>query len=987
MSIELPLRELERILENIWQFFFHVPAPSWLLPTVITLAILSATGLLKVLLDVVKSLYKAIRHLIGRFTYDQDTKDFIRVRSLFANHLIREVIDLNIKADWNDFHYVALEAEVEVDPALDVGIGHANPIVIVWWFLRRLPRALLRITPAARVEKNLVIAIQRSKSRAFLVIGDPGTGKTVSLRHLFLRMAEDCAASRAKNAVIPIYLNLKRLNAESRKSNSVQSELTADKVRAWILKELSDGQDRSINEFLARNFESILNRGQFFFIFDSFDEIPAVMDALEETEVVQLYAQALDRFLHGTHGCRGLVASRPYRSPRTFIGQKLTIRPLPDKRIKEALGKYLIQERPLAEQLWHQLVYQRDDLLSVARNPFYLSLLARYVKDNANLPARQYDLFEYFIQSRASSDEERLRTFGLTADELINRASVLAYAMTQATEIGLEAQESQLSTILSEYVPSVSWCDAAQVKSLLGGLAYSKLGYVSQERSATEGTFSFIHRRFHEYLTARYIRGNPESVPLASVAEDNRWREVLVLLAEVLPQNQLEGIVSISQAAIATGIQSVPGTPGQRKGIEALRFLRDGFRSRLDDLPKVLRQLCSLFIGKQFIEGNLLDQKRAVENIIVADDDSIPTILTAALNSDSTWIRDVALRSCRNVSHSSTTLEKGVRAYLYEQYSTLRLLRDVANYRSIFSSSTSLSTAGIFVNLAWLVSLAQIILLVLVTGYWLLNGFGQPVFFIPVLLIVAIVVALRRIYGRGVRLFRYIGNTWVILCLLTVAYLATTGITRADVLRVELLRQVILDCVVAGMFFGLDRGLETLTGRFPKNLRELFSLPLIRIPQLVMRVVILIVVFFISAEFLPRLVGSFMNSVLGESTVNILELVLLVIFVVSSVAILMLAVASGVVRLIHDQVLLTVLFAQSNRRPSNGMEVIQELHNFKTIDGKTRFIHAVPRWLPYALDTKLVLAEADKQDRMTRDALYQLVEIWEDSEPKSLITT
>lgn len=1107
-------------VEKAWQAVFGTQAPTWLLPAVVILALGSATGLLRLFSDAVKWFYKVISGFTRRFVYNQDTKDFIQVRGRFAKHLISEVERLNRETDWSDFYYVALEAEVEADPALDIESGHTTPLTRLWRFLGRLPRALLRITPSPRVEKNLVHAIQRSKSQAFLVIGDPGTGKTVSLRHLFLNMTEECASSNAKEAIIPIYLNLKRFTTELSPNDGVatvphhtqlanlrrdleaglsdqefrticaevnvdyddlptagraykmrelvtyldrrgrideliqacrrlrpdvlwqdignmtqpSARLTADKVREWILKELAHDQDRSVHEFLARNFESILNRGQFFFIFDSFDEIPAVMDAVEETEIVQSYAQALDRFLHGTHGCRGLVSSRPYRAPRTFLGQKLMIRPLPNRRIKEALEKYLYQQRALLEQLWHQLVYERDDLLYIARNPFYLGLLARYVKDNTKLPMRQYDLFENFIQSRASSDEKRLHTFGLTADELINRTSVLAYAMTQAPEIGLEAEQSQLLPVLNEYVPSVSWGDTEQVKSLLNGLAYSKLGRVSRTGSVADSTFSFVHRRFHEYLTARYIRSNLQTAPLTSVAEDNRWREILVLLAEVLPTEQLKDILAISQTAIEIGLQSVPGTPEQRKGIEALRFLRDGFRSRMDDVPDDLRQICASFITKQFTDGNLLDQKRAVESTAVADDDSAPRILEIAFNSHSDWIRDVSLRACRNIRRSSEKLEATIRSYLFEQYTTLRFLRNVESYKAVLSASSSLSTINNFVNLLYLASILQITVLLGLAGYAaysiVIDGQVRPVLLFPVALFTAFYVTGLRLFGEEGKPLRFFSYIWSRLLLVAVVLWILASILFSQVLdwNSAFLRVLGLDCLVVGLLWLTNHGLEILATDFPTKAGNWLTLPAkIFLPpvsrfankqfekwksfksELTTENILgtllgcgVLFVFGMICLVISGLINSVRASLPNTTTDQILQLermgqglflgvstvIIVVSFLLAVLTPALISILLRIFNLANDQILLTRLSTNPHRRPHDEEEVVQKLHDFKTADGKTRYLRAVQTWLPSGMDTEIILAEAAKSehDSATRDALYQLAEIWEDSNPTSTLS-
>lgn len=226
---------------------------------------------------------KKILKTIKTHFYDRETMQFLDIRKNFVEHLSYEVQRLNREADWNDFHYTELEAEVEVDPSLDLAV-HPSKNPIVWILsLYQIVRKSIGRSASLKIQKNLIRAIMSSKSRSFLVIGDPGSGKTVSLRHLFLEMAKICVSSKDKTAAVPIYLNLKHLDVK-------QEEVDANRIHDWVIEQLRADQDRTIQEFLDKNFEQMLKNGVFFFLFDSFDEIPAVMDAQEEQNVVRQYA-------------------------------------------------------------------------------------------------------------------------------------------------------------------------------------------------------------------------------------------------------------------------------------------------------------------------------------------------------------------------------------------------------------------------------------------------------------------------------------------------------------------------------------------------------------------------------------------------------------------------------------------------------------------------------------------------------------------------
>ena len=709
-----------------------VPIPNQLIAIILILLLAAITiKTLEMIINCGKNVFKAIKTYI----YNREIIQFIKIRKNFVEHLTYEVQRLNREADWNDFQYTELEAEVEVDRSLDLDIPLSkNPIV---WLhsLCQIVRNSIGISPTLKVQKSLIQAIMRSKSRSFLVIGDPGSGKTVSLRHLFLQMAKICISSKNKDAVVPIYLNLKHLDVEP-------DEVDAGRILDWVLEQLRADQDRTIHEFLDKNFEQMLKNGNFFFLFDSFDEIPAVMDAQEEQKVVHQYAEALDRFLHSQHQCRGLVSSRPYRAPKIFMGQRMTIRPLSHKRIKKALYKYMVQEMALADRLWQQLIQNRDDMLYIAQNPFYLGLLARYAKENQELPDRHYDLFEHFVQTRAHTDEERLHHLGLTPDELVERASILAFAMTQTSHIGLEVDVDHVREVTISFNETSGW-DPNMVEPLLNALAYSKLGRISQEEPGNPGDFSFVHRRFHEYFCARYLKQNPNIAPFENLAADDRWREILVLLCEVLPVEHLTMIFDTARSVLTPGINADSGSIEHRKAIEVIRFLRDGFRSRIEDLPIDIRVMCSKFIQRQLESGHLLDQKRAIEGVSIADDESAPAILESALTSDSAWLRETAIRSCRILRHIPQQIAEAIRHHIYRRYTDLKIRDDYnSTYSVLFSSPPILRPFRSFSKILKYSTLSQIALYAVIILYAL--RFGIWSFLVLFLCILAAVLLYTR---------------------------------------------------------------------------------------------------------------------------------------------------------------------------------------------------------------------------------------------------
>jgi hypothetical protein len=858
-------------------------------------------------------------------------------------------------------------------------------------------------------------------------------------------MAKICVSSKDKAAAVPIYLNLKHLDVK-------QEEVDANRIHDWVIEQLRADQDRTIQEFLDKNFEQMLKNGVFFFLFDSFDEIPAVMDAQEEQNVVRQYAEAMDNFLHSHHQCRGLVSSRPYRAPKIFMGQRMTIRLLSNKRIKKALYNYMGQEMGLADQLWQELVQSREDMMHIAQNPFYLGLLTRYAKENQKLPDRHYDLFEHFVQTRARTDEERLRHLGLTPPELVERASILAFAMTKTPHVGLEVNVDHVREVTNGLNETSGW-DPNMVEPLLNALAYSKLGRISQEEPGNPGDFSFAHRRFHEYFCARYLKQNPNIAPFESLAADDRWREILVLLCEVLPSEHLTIIFDTARSALTAGIKADPGSIEHRKAIETIRFLRDGFRSRIDDLPIDIRKMCSKFIQRQLESGNLLDQKRAIEGVSIADDESVPAIFESTLTSDSAWLRETAIRSCRILRYIPQQIAESMRRHIYRRYTELKIYHDYdSTYSVLFSSPPALHPFRSFSKILVYAMLFQILLYACIFFYGLLFDIEILAIFLVGLIfgivILSIPSSIRRVHRRphhristflkSTKLFNnsksaekrrqidpqiqkrvkfslyLVTNPWLVLSIgivyssifmPMVIYYADSSSGEQSTVCFSLAGFAILSFIFN--VFLLD-----LASDYPSGLSAWLLYPVRKLNNVLTKLreewkkallyilvggcAILVSVGFmflvlkawdiaVSQDYSITNIYSEHGLILGTAVV--FTLLLIGLFFLGGIIFLLVGLVKilfNFKNILSDQIEFKKLSYFSNRRPSTATEAVQILQSFKSDVGKAKYVHALFKWLPVGTDPQVLIEEASKYQGAVCEKLYQLAEIWEDSQQRNM---
>jgi hypothetical protein len=319
-------------------------------------------------------------------------KDYYTLRDAFCDFMTRELDGIDRDLDWSDAQYTTLQAEVEIERQ-----GR----------LRR--RTVGDVLKAIRSDRE---------SRAFLVIGDPGAGKSVSLRRLCRALYQDVADT----GVVPVYVNLREWQGVDEPSET--------DIEHFILAYLQNQSGRVGRTFLESYYRSMLEAGKFFFILDSFDEMPSVLDSDDSSAKLHRISEAFDRFFFDLHQCRGILASRPFRQPVGFRGRKLIIRPFQERQVRLAMTRWLLGQQLNAKQIVMRLFSERPELAPAVRNPFTAELIAQYVlRHSGDLPTSYFEIFESYVQTRLENERRYLLEKNLTPEQLIEFATDMAWAM------------------------------------------------------------------------------------------------------------------------------------------------------------------------------------------------------------------------------------------------------------------------------------------------------------------------------------------------------------------------------------------------------------------------------------------------------------------------------------------------------------------------------------------------------------------------------
>ena len=541
---------------------------------------------------------------------------FERHLEAFCSTLKDHLLAMDRESNWSPEYYTELEAEVEV-----VSNG-----------------------TAARRQKqnNLQQAIRSDRtSKSFLILGVPGAGKSVALR----KLAFDMLSEAGKSGRVPIYINLREwsLDAGGRDGLGV---IPTQELESFVIKSIKERGDVFTDDFVDKYFRDLWIHGRLFFIFDSFDEIPELLDADEDSEVIAALSDVISRFISSSSNSRGVLASRIFRRPtRAFLpGKILEIRPLSDVSIINALDRF----KGFTSDLKTEIFSQRNDLIPIARNPFLMALLGAWVSDNGNLPVNQSQIYESYVRKRLLQCNKKMQQNGLLLSEVIEVTKKIAWFVFNSPGYGIEAPVKVIGDNI----------DSDKVIQVVELLSYARLARISQGEVRS---FAFVHRRFMEYFVTARLLDNPQDVPVEHIPTDSRGRDALVLYAQLCDADTASKLAQMCWKEIHAGFSN---SETILRGIHCLRFLVDAFCARRYVIAPFARELTEFVNDRVRAGDNILIAKLSLEATgLLSDSDSIP-IIEAAITSNDKWLQETAFRACRNLPKMGNDLKEKISDYV-----------------------------------------------------------------------------------------------------------------------------------------------------------------------------------------------------------------------------------------------------------------------------------------------------------------------------------
>ncbi|MEH2366578.1 HEAT repeat domain-containing protein [Nostoc sp.] len=395
--------------------------------------------------------------------------------------------------------------------------------------------------------------LKESTRNKFVVLGEPGIGKTTLMSYFAVMLAEQQTEKLGLSAdleLLPILIRIRDLGKASTKN---LLEYVRNFANSIHVKELSKGF-----------FEHWLEDGRALILLDGLDEIAKPSDRYELVKIIH-------SFLGQYSQNRAIITSRPAGYSREFFGT--------DEFPHYHLEKFDDSQIDLFIQQWYnsrlpnnpEKAQERQESLKkalatqeriklLARNPLLLTIIALIHRYDAHLPRQRYKLYEQAVDTLlinwdVNKGIESWKLNYIQLDDIKTLMQHLAYWIHSQGESGdkeggtlIDRDEliTQLSQYISDCTYQVQKHQAQEEAKRLVDHITERCGLLNEQG---QDRYAFVHKTFQEYLAGEEIRDrqsgdfNEVLIHIRDYLHNSHWREVLLLLIAQQNQNNSKKII------------------------------------------------------------------------------------------------------------------------------------------------------------------------------------------------------------------------------------------------------------------------------------------------------------------------------------------------------------------------------------------------------------------------------------------------------------
>jgi len=356
-----------------------------------------------------------------------------------------------------------------------------------------------------KIVRNIHKTLMR-KEEPLVLLGDPGTGKTMTLQQIALSLSKKEIRRIFPNIIIYVRLG----------EFCIEGKVETKDVINFIKRELPEN--------IKKYFDDLELLERLIVIFDGMDEMSR--DRYNEhTEALSIFASSRQGRIKSLFSCRITDFS-----PK-FIHQRLVLLPFNHSQIKAYLYKYFdfLAEKYLVIDGIKWTIRKLAKFLSKNklpienRNPFVLWLLCLYLQEKKTWPKSRIELLNFYCQITFETKQESQLKEGMLfpkMDQVFKEWDRFAYSIFDRN-MGTAIPVNLLITM------------GHKKDSVLEMIRVGKVcGIIDETKEDFEYKIRFEHHRLQEYFAARYIHNSKTlKINWFEKLDAPCWQETIINLA------------------------------------------------------------------------------------------------------------------------------------------------------------------------------------------------------------------------------------------------------------------------------------------------------------------------------------------------------------------------------------------------------------------------------------------------------------------------
>ena len=371
------------------------------------------------------------------------------------------------------------------------------------------------------------------KFSKLMILGKPGAGKTTFLKHLAIQ----CIGGEFQSDRVPVFITLKDFAEADGQPNLLEY------INRLVVMPSVGAQGLAPLQPNVAVMLEILRQGWALILLDGLDE---VRDA-DSRRVLRQIREFSQHFSQNQFVITCRIAAREY----TF--EKFTeveIADFDDEQIADFSDKWFRSKNDLIKaERFIQRLMEDTPIWELATNPLLLTLLCLVFEDSGSFPSNRAELYQNGVDvllkkwdvKRNIEREQVYKRLSLKRKE--DLLSQIARTTFEAGNYFFKGRE--VERYISQYIQNLP--DATTDPEALELDSAAVLKSIEAQHGLfverARGIYSFSHLTFHEYFTAHkivtscnpYTVDDPTLQGLVNHLTETRWREVFLLVVEMLP--------------------------------------------------------------------------------------------------------------------------------------------------------------------------------------------------------------------------------------------------------------------------------------------------------------------------------------------------------------------------------------------------------------------------------------------------------------------